>query len=227
MDSDEQKPYYVDQVVSKVDGLFRSIVSKPSQASHATVVAYAFVMQCLSNTVMPAGYNYAITDNKGKVLYASDSTRNLNENLLEEFSDSESLREAYVSHKPGELRTDYYDKKYKAYVKPVDGLPYFVVVLADTAYKKHERRGGIQLYIFNDAVLFLLLVIQVFATMVASYNRWAVPGRHYVTNWLWPKAKYHSVYKTVALVNVLNMLLLAFTFRYAEFTEYLLGCSPV
>ena len=92
MDSDEQKPYYVDQVVSKVDGLFRSIVSKPSQASHATVVAYAFVMQCLSNTVMPAGYNYAITDNKGKVLYASDSTRNLNENLLEEFSDSESLR---------------------------------------------------------------------------------------------------------------------------------------
>ncbi|HNP22130.1 MAG TPA: cache domain-containing protein [Panacibacter sp.] len=223
MDSDEQKPYYVDQVVSKVDGLFRSIVSKPSQASHATVVAYAFVMQCLSNTVMPAGYNYAITDNKGKVLYASDSTRNLNENLLEEFSDSESLREAYVSHKPGELRTDYYDKKYKAYVKPVDGLPYFVVVLADTAYKS-TRDAEVYSFTFSMMLfLFLLLVIQVFATMVASYNRWAVPGRHYVTNWLWPKAKYHSVYKTVALVNVLNMLLLAFTFRYAEFTEYLLG----
>lgn len=223
MDSDEQKPYYVDQVVSKVDGLFRSIVSEPSHAPKSEVVAYAFVMQCLSNIVMPAGYSFALTDNKGKVLYSSDSTRNLNENLLEEFSNAESLREAYISHASEEFRTDYYDRKFKVYTKPIDGLPYFMVILADTGYKS-TRDAEVYSFTFSMMLfLFLLLVIQIMATMFASYNKLAIPGKHYVTNWLWPKAKYHSVYKTVARVNVLNIVLLAATFEYAEFAEYILG----
>ena len=123
--------FFLEQVVSWTSGTFRSIISKRSARSTTDdpeVVALSFNLNSLNNVVLPTGYLFAITDQKGNVLYHSDTVRNLNENLLNVFSKSDELKSCLDANTAGSFFTKYYGSNYNVKVKPVTGLPYFIVI---------------------------------------------------------------------------------------------------
>lgn len=226
LNNEPEKPFYVDQIISRVDGLFRSAISKQSLVKDDSlkVAVLGFNMQSLSRVLMPAGYSFAITDFNGKVLYFSDSARNLNENLLEEFSAAGNLKRIFISHTAESFRTDYYDKKYKVYAQPItDYLPYYIVILSDTVFKSTR---DFEVFSFTVSMLFfffLLVVFQIIIVMLATYKNLQIPTKHFITHWLWPKKESHTDYNTVAIANALIILLLVSMFNYLTFFDCFLG----
>src|SRR4029079_17926959 len=79
--------FTISQVTSWVDGHYKTAVSIPGTVK-GTVAVLSCYFQSTCHPILPLGYLFAITDHEGNVLYHSDSTRNGNENLLEEFSHS-------------------------------------------------------------------------------------------------------------------------------------------
>lgn len=223
LDGDLGKPFYLDQVVSRTDGVFRTIIAKKSVAKSLgiSVAALGYTMKTLNNVILPAGYNYAITDFKGKVLYCNDSTKNLNENFLEEFSASSHLQTAFASHTSEKFHTDYYDKRYKVYTQPIDNLPYYIIVFSDTEYK-NTRDAEVFSFTISMLTLFFIFIIAQVVIIILFTNKLRIPDKHFVTNFLWPRKKLKTDYNMVSAMNIVAIVFLISVFNSAGFIEYFL-----
>ncbi|HZX59677.1 MAG TPA: hypothetical protein VFE54_13160, partial [Mucilaginibacter sp.] len=73
-------PFYLDQNVSWVTGAFTSVMAKKS-AHPGDVAALGFTVKSLDSVVMPDGYQFAIINANGNVLYHYHPDLNLKENL--------------------------------------------------------------------------------------------------------------------------------------------------
>ena len=99
---------------------------------HDTVAAISFGRSL--NEVLPAGYSFVVVNDNGKVLYHSQSFRNLNENLLDEFSNKEALQSNLLAHSEANFSTDYFGIKYTVKIMPLGYLPYSLIILEDKTY---------------------------------------------------------------------------------------------
>ena len=136
LNSDPARSFYLDQIVSWISGSFTSVLSIPSKVDGQAIGAISFNFRSLHKPVIPEGYQFAIIDDQGNVLYHSDEARNLNENLLSEFSESEKLLGNLEARTDGSFTTKYFGKEYNVSIKTINSLPYFMVVLDDVSYKE-------------------------------------------------------------------------------------------
>src|SRR5204862_5145282 len=137
---------------------FTSVLSIPYSDKHDTVAAASFKMRSLTNAILPAGYQFALIDKDGKVLYHSQPSHNLNENLLDKFSAADELQSCLNSHTEATLRTNYLSRHYNVKVRPLTDIPYFIVILSDTAFKE-TRDLEIYSFTFTMLVLFIAFLL--------------------------------------------------------------------
>lgn len=219
---DTVKPFYLEQLISWTSGTFRTVISKPSAAGDsAAVVAFSFPVKCLDKTILPEGYQFAVTDITGKVLYHSVQSKNLNENILEEFSEKNELRSAYNAHAATDFITDYYGRQYKIMAAPMQYLPYFIIVLSDKTY---ESARDMRVYSFSLSMLFaffIFLVIQLIAVLSAASSKSNFSKQPFITRWLCPRIPAHNEYSLASIANIFIILLLVFFFYKCSFAEYL------
>lgn len=222
MDNNLEKKYFLDQVISWTSGSFTSLVSIPSKLKNsvAKVAAISFNIKSLDSVILPSGYVFAVTDNSGKVLYHSDKTKNLNENVLEEFSDGDYLQSYYETKTPGNFVSRYFGKKYHVQVKPLPNLPYFMLLMTDTQFK--ETRD-LEIYSFTISMLLLLfafLVLQLILIFVSSARRSFFKKQLMDSSWVGPKTSSNKQYILSAFFNCVIVLLLCIAFIYSTFLEY-------
>ncbi len=226
------KPYtsfVLDQVISRTSGSFRTIISKrscldtlKSKNASAKVVALSFTIKSLDNVVMPAGYSFAIIDNKGNVDYHSKSERNLNENLLKEFSDSEELDDALAGRFREEFTTNYYEGTYSVLAKPMKDLPYFIVIMSDQGFP-----GSVQIETFSFTwgmilVFLIVVILDLFILIAASSRRSLFKKQYFVTSWIWPRKCSKNEYRIAATGNsILIVVLILIPFLFPHFYDYL------
>ena len=60
--------YYIDQVVSRVSGIFTSVIAKKAVSGYDGVAAMTFTAKSVDSVVIPDGYLFAIINNQGEVL---------------------------------------------------------------------------------------------------------------------------------------------------------------
>lgn len=221
--SNPANKYFLDQVVSWTSGAFTSLVSVGSKLgdSLAEVAAISFNMKSLDSVILPAGYVFAVTDREGKVLYHSDKSKNLNENILQEFSDRDYLQSYYEAKTPGNFTTRYFGKKYHVDVKPLPHLPYFMLLMTDTQYK--ETRD-LEIYSFTISMLllfFVFLVLQLILIFFSSARRSFFKKQLMDSSWVGPKKSSNKQYLFSAVFNCIILLLLCIAFVYSSFLEYI------
>lgn len=214
--------YYLDQVVSWTSGAFTSLVSINSAAndSNIKVAALSFNVKALDSVILPVGYLFAITDNTGKVLYHSDKSKNLNENMLDEFSDNDYLLSYYQSKTTGNFITKYFGTKYHVQVKPLPNLPYFMLIMNDTQFK--ETRD-MEIYSFSISMMLLLfafLVLQLVIIFLASARRSFFKKQLMDSSWVGPKKSANKEYMLASLLNFIIIILLSFALLKSTFLEY-------
>ena len=216
--TDTTDRFFLDQVNSWTSGSFTSVLSIPYEKGSDSVAALAFKINSLSNVILPLGYQFAIIDAKGTVLYHSDSSRNLNENLLDKFDNQKELQGALDSHAESIFLTNYLSRNYNVKVKPVTNLPYYIVILSDTAYK-NTRDLEIYSFTFTMLVLlFLFLIIEMLIIFFASAKRSFFKKHLFDMSWVGPKRSGHNDYFVSSLFNIVIITCLCFSPRFSFLT---------
>ena len=203
----ESQPYYLDQIISWTSGVFTSVLSVPSAVEGLQVVTISFNMKSLQNPVLPKGFRFAIIDDQAKVLYHSETSRNLNENLLNEFSEKEKLKNCLEARTKDIFATSYFSRQYNISVEPVKSLPYFIVIFEDTSFKETM---DIEIYSFTFSMmllLFLFLICQLFSVFLVSSKRSFFKKQLFDTSWVGPKISSYNQYNLAALANIFIIIL--------------------
>ncbi|MEO7121369.1 MAG: cache domain-containing protein [Ginsengibacter sp.] len=221
LDKDTSRKYFLDQIISWTSNEFTSVLSIPSTLKGEEIGAVSFTFQSLHKTVLPAGYLFAIIDGNGNVLYHSDEAHNLNENLLNEFSEKDKLLTNIEARTKDVFITKYFGKEYNVNIQPINGLPYFIVILGDKSYK--ETRDT-EIYSFTLSMMLLFfgfLIFELFVVFLVSSRRSFFKRQFFDTSWIGPRYSSHHQYNLATLFNALVILLVIAFFRTSTFLTYL------
>lgn len=213
LDDLPKSQFYVDQIVSWISGEFLTVIAKPSAYDSASVAAILFKPKSLKKAKIPPGYAFAMIDYNGRVLYHSDTTKNLNENLFEEFSDEKNLQASIKTGAFLPFKTHYYGKEYDVQIRPVgSGLPYYLVILESLIFEEYRDVNVYSFTLSMQLLLFILIVFQALAIFLASARPSLYKGRSFETSWLGPKSTSRKQYLFSALFNLLQLVIVYFLF---------------
>ncbi|MEO6455303.1 MAG: hypothetical protein ABIN97_14580, partial [Ginsengibacter sp.] len=125
-------------------------------------------MYSMFNPVVPLGYNFCIINSDGDILYHSESKRALQENLFVELNDSMAIKTA-VSRKQTLLinNMELYENNVKLLIKPIEGLPYFLVTYSN---KKVDLLYITHIISFSFFCESMLLIIIALLTLFYYYS---------------------------------------------------------
>ncbi|MGE0683054.1 MAG: cache domain-containing protein [Candidatus Binatia bacterium] len=229
--------FYVDPVYSWNTGENLTVYSVPIQEfsdanlpcpsasddGSVKLAVAALVTRPLSliRPVVPPGFGYAIITDEGSVLFHVDDTRNLRENLFEETTHNKFLRAAVFGHSAEWLDAEYGGKPHRLYVRPLDNLPWFLVVYRDKELLTTANLEllSVVLILVIFYFLFLLLIVLPILYLWTSEDR---------LRWLWPTPERTRIYWFFAGLNLLLSLgLCLWLDRMTERPAYLLGVTAL
>ncbi|WP_018617035.1 hypothetical protein [Segetibacter koreensis] len=182
---------------------------KIADENKVAVTGLSGKMYSLYNTVLPAGYGYCLIDENGEIMCHSDNARSLRENLFEETSNNQDLLTA-VNHKDSVLinNIDLYNEPVKMMVKPLDGLPYYLVT--------YYRKRGEYLFTFHvvafvfvcESILLLFVSLFSYCIMISGKRMsklFFVPGS---LKWLKPSPCKVVYYKKNYIYLIISVLVI-------------------
>jgi hypothetical protein len=177
-------------------GVQQAVMAKPTGLPHLPVASLSIPLRSVIGAVMPPGFEYAVIDREGTVLFHSDAQRNVNENLFLETDFDRRLRAIVSARSADTVSVDYWGRQYRAFVRPSGMQDWSIVTLFD---KQGTR--GLNLESAAVSTLFLIgymalwLVVMLLALRIGAA-------------WLWPDPQRRRHYRALAVVHAL--LLLAF-----------------
>ena len=221
LQNDTTKKYYLDQVISWTTGAFSSVLSIPSQAPGVAVACLSFTMRSLQNPVLPSGYQFAIIDENANVLYHSQTSRNLTENLISEFSPGNKLKSCIEARVKDNFKVNYFSREYLVSVQPMQSLPYFIVIFEDVNF---SATADVEIYSFTLSMMLLLfafLIFQLFSVFIVSSRRSFFKKQKFETSWIGPKISSHNQYNIATLANLVIIILTILFFKFSTMLSYL------
>ena len=132
-------------------------------------------MRSLIRPVLPPGFEFAVIDAPGKVLFHSDRQRNVSENLFEETDDNRRLRAQVAAHSAEPVNIRYWGAAYRAYVKPMELPGTYVVAMA-----QKQRAWAIN----REWLVVALHLPDRLPAALARRRRW--PRSLSDASWIWP-----------------------------------------
>ncbi len=177
----------------------------PPQPGPIVAAAISTAPISLSDPVLPLGFGFAVLEpQEGKVLYHSDERRALTERLLDELGDPDRLHSALLSRSPRHFRTTYLARPHQMYVRPLTGLPWWVV-----AFRDDEVVNTVNLEAVADAVIlaaayaFLFLLVLTILLVLARGRQALRP------TWMWPTPEKHRTYRLLCATYALLAVVLS------------------
>jgi hypothetical protein len=154
-----------------------AVVSMPTGNEEMPVAALATRMMSVINPVIAEGFEFAIIDDTGLVLFHSDPQRNLHENLFQETDQNRQLRAAVAAHSRELLDLRYAGRSYRAHLARAGVGNWSVVTL-------HSKEPGWALHTewLVIAVALLTFYVLVWSALLAPFL-WLRKS-----DWLWPDA---------------------------------------
>lgn len=186
----------IESLVSWTTGEPSVVLAMPNWESERPVATLTVPMRSVINPVLPPGFEFAIIDRAGTVVFHSDSQRNNYENLFLESDGNRRLKSKVMTNSEGIVGTDYWGRTYSAYVKPARVADFSVVTLFD-------RQSLRSLMVEWTGVSLLLLSLYFLLWVVAM--GFVLGGR---ASWLWPDSRRGPRY--VALAVFYGVLLTGF-----------------
>ena len=208
MHGDRRQPFYLEPVTSRTTNTFTTVLSVPSANNTAPYTAISFNIKALYHPILTPGFLYSIIDGRGKVLYHSDTTKQLNENLFIEFSEHETLKAAIDAHTDKLFLTNYSGKKYTAYVSPFSTLPYQVVIMEDQSFTSVR---AINNFVFSFSMLFaffVALAAELLIVFIVSIKKQSYKKHYFDLSWIGPNKKFNHEYNLALFGNLVTILLI-------------------
>ena len=168
--------------------------------------SYSLVTQPISlyNAVLPGGFQFAVLTPDGKVVFHSDTTRNLRENFFAETGQHPDLRSRVRMRSEGAVTANYIGRPHRMYVLPMaaanqDGS-WTIVIFRDLHLEEVLNLEMLSLV----TILFLFYAAAI--TLVMISIDWMRRDRAAV--WFWPDSRKAQQYRRIAVTNLVAVVLL-------------------
>lgn len=203
--ADEQ--YWIQPSYSWTDGKNSVVVSGPSrirpEGTLSAVAALELVMPSVMDPVVQPGFGFAVLNDQGKVLFHSDSKRNLREDFFAETDQNEELRSHILAGTPHFSDGQYWGKDRRFFTLPLrDTAGWSLVVYRDSAILDDaELRAlfaGLFLFLLYSA---LILGVGLFGFVIYP----ELKQRH--GGWLQPRPEHAAAYRRILFLNVALLIL--------------------
>lgn len=203
LQGDGNRPYFVEPITSWTTGERQAVLSKPASVQGYSASMLVFPMTSLIQPVLPPGFEFVVIDNgreRGKVLFHSDSERNLAEDFFAETDQDKRLRSAVFAKRSETMPLRYWGRDHFAHVEPVDGIPWTIVALRDRSLLRAVNMEWIvttAFFVLFYLGLVLLLLLGFLAIRPA-----------YRATWLWPdRTRDYAMLSKLLLLLVLAFVL--------------------
>ena len=207
--SDGPAGCFLESVWSWTDGQPQTVLSKPIgtksiEAATATtgfdaapdqrpaipasyrVAALSFTLQTLNEPVLPPGFEFAVIDGRGNVLFHSDRQRNILEDLFIETDQDRRLRGLVAGHSSGAVSIQYRGRPFRAHVEPARIADWSVITLSEQGSIR-----GLVLEWTAVSLLMLSLYLLVWVLCVVLALRVGA-------SWMWPDFRRRRSYAALA-----------------------------
>jgi hypothetical protein len=211
-------PFTIQPVLSKLDGEYainvaivagrswsdkkksslNQVAPSADTARYAWLIGVSTKMYSVSNTLLPSGYNFSITDESGNVLYDSRPGRALLSNFFKGSEDPSGLHESAV-YRNRRLFNEFMlnGKKMALLETPMPGLPYTLFTYYNLEGRDEFESHLIGLSCFFTGVIILLIL---FSAMINEATRkkrglTMAPASHF--EWLQPVTCKEGYYKVL------------------------------
>ncbi len=198
--------FFLESLRSRTSNKHEAVIAAPALEALKTeergyaVATLTIPMRSAIEPITPPGFEFAVIDDKGSVLFHTNPKRNGVENFFTETDDDRRVRSAVFARRGAEMDIRYFGKDYMAVVQPVGKLPWTVVGLRDA-----EQLQALNLEWVVTTVLFLLFCSSPFVVVLLAI---AVARPGYRAPWLWPDPNRAGDYLNLA--TLLAMYCLAF-----------------
>ncbi len=186
-------PCVLDSVVSYTTGKPSAVLARPSGDRSLPVAALTLPMRSVIDPVLPPGFEFAIIDKHGRVVFHSDLQRNAFENLFLETDRNPQLRGLVATGVDGPVTMEYWGRPYIAHVKHARAYGWSIVTL----FNRRDLRALMLEWTMVSIMLLAAYALLWAATLGLVVARGA--------SWLWPDRFRRRRY---ALLNVFYLSLL-------------------
>jgi len=189
---------------------------EPQKSEERKVFSASLVTRPVSviGSVLPSGFQFAVLEPDGTVVFHSDPTRNLRENFFAETDQNLDLRSRVKMRAAGSIITNYMGRPHRFYVQPMarneeagvdQGGLWTVVVFRDLHL---EETKNLEMLTLISIMVFLYAGVIALVLVVVYWARKGQASRI----WLWPDSRKARSYGPVAIANIVAaMLLLIFS----------------
>ncbi|MEP7264054.1 MAG: cache domain-containing protein [Bacteroidota bacterium] len=216
--------YAFEPVFSWEADRYNMVMSIPVNDSKSTakVAATSFRLSSLEHLIIPQGFQFAIVDNEGRMLLHSDTSRNLNDNILY-YDNAEGLLQATLSTSTiHSIDTKVDNKSVHVHIAPILNTPFFVAIISDYSYADARDE---QIFVKTWLLLAILIVVLCFELIVILYThqRKNTQLRNYSFNlaWLFPRTTQIYKYQFISRVNLIQFLILVAFMLNTKLFDYL------
>ena len=194
-------PIVMESIHSSTTGDAEAVFSAyvHDQDNRYWVVAMTAAMVQAINPVVPPSFGFVIIDDGGNVIFHNDPQRNGNENFFDESDHNRQLRAAVLARRADSVEMKYWGEDQQAYVRPMEGLPWTLIVYRD---KRLLETMNVESLVFTLFFLMLFASLLVIALLVCTIVR-----PRYRAPWAWPSQKKLDRYRRLALVFTLLVMI--------------------
>lgn len=160
------RKFRIESIVSFTSGSVKAAISKPGKSPKRPVVALTSRLYSVIDPIIPKDYSFCIMDKSGKVWFHSDKNLNLRENFITECNNNKFLRAAMYRNISKAINVNYYNKPHRIFIRPMDHLPLYLVVLYNENAEKSFQAEVVTLTLIFTGILFLMLFVQIVVLLV-------------------------------------------------------------
>ena len=201
--------HWIEPTYSWVSGKNTVVVSEPSRIRAGRISAVAALelrMPSVMDPVVQPGFGFAVLNHLGKVIFHSDSKRNLREDFFAETDQNEELRAHLLARTPHFSSGQYWGKDRRFFAMPLrDTDGWSLVVYRDGAILDDaELRAlfaGLLLFILYSA---LILGVGLFGFVIYPDLKQGQGG------WLRPRQEHATAYRRITFLNIALLILFGF-----------------
>jgi uncharacterized membrane protein len=215
------RSYSLQPLISRNSGQFQAIIAAPFPASSEQIKVQVLVTKPLSlvNPILPPDFGFAILDNDdqdGRVLFHSNSLRNLSEKFILECKDPATLRAALFSNSDQKLDMEYSGKERRALVTKINHLGPKPLTLVVFHNSEVNLTISMAIILMGSVMMGLYTVAIIWVAILAALVD-LLRGRKRSPKSIWPRSECCTQYVLIFAIN--SVLVLIFLIRYSQLWE--------
>lgn len=206
--------------------------NKNGRKDSAIMISLSSSMYSVCDPVVPKGFNFCIVNDKGDVLFHSQTSRSLHENFFEECNNNPDVIKA-ISHKDSVRLTGVtlYDHEVKMKITPIEGMHYYFIIYYTLREQNYFVFHISAFALFATIMLQLMLLLFLLSYSLSSNKLSSSFFRIHESDWMAPSPLKNSYYRTLflfqlLLLSAISALLIFISIIYPErLCRFILQCS--